>query len=622
MNLSALKSRLARDIGPRFNLIALLVFCLFVVIGVRAAYYMWVSLEWPAAISPDASILRFEAYMILRGSWPYRDIVSINLPVTHYLNILGLWLFGPSGFGFRLMDISWQLFCAILLAIYLWRYSIPAAVIAFSLALTFTISGTPYGGFQRELMMVPFWVGGIALWQIAMRRLQSITGKGNTDSSLNVPVGLIGQAKSHGWLLGGSTVLFTLATFIKPASLFVWVLLMAISIAIHTIPSVHRKYQSPMAALQPYVFWIAGGLIGIGLVLSPLLLSGMIPDFPGGWLDQLEVYGQHEIQAGSDSALLTLRPAHWFLALNSPVQSATDIGHFTLFTVFVFLLWLFLERNQLRRYALLAFLAGGLLNYYMQGRSFAYHLFLAWYALQIMLAIVLAEMLRGVEAPRPQWWRRVPGLRVLSDQSQSTSPGVRTRRIVRTVLVIVLLAMSYTALRRQTLSLRPYENTGLLERKPAQRPYDFKTVHRIQSWAQAIKAEYVKNSGSGENSTAIPSVSISVLEDHSVAIAAIVPRALEYIGPFPVEYNLWIDSQKQERDRLRFMRALLEQPPDIIAIAAAGPDDPERLQQLGGFIEFRRLLADQYALRETVTEIDGRAYWLYIHNRHLDIVIP
>ena len=96
-------------------------------IALRALDFLRHSLAWPLSICLDASILRFESWSMWNGVWPWRDIVSINLPVTHYIHIAGLSLFGTDDRAFRLLDASYLLGTAVLTALYLLRSSKLAA---------------------------------------------------------------------------------------------------------------------------------------------------------------------------------------------------------------------------------------------------------------------------------------------------------------------------------------------------------------------------------------------------------------------------------------------------------------------------------------------------------------
>ena len=70
----------------------------------RAFYY---SLRWPVSICPDAALHWVEGLRLLNGTWPYRDVLTLNLPLTYYINVLGLLVFGRDSFSFRILDLSW-----------------------------------------------------------------------------------------------------------------------------------------------------------------------------------------------------------------------------------------------------------------------------------------------------------------------------------------------------------------------------------------------------------------------------------------------------------------------------------------------------------------------------------
>ena len=112
------------------------------------------------SICLDAALHWVEGLRLLNGTWPYRDVLTLNLPLTYYINVLGLLIFGRDSLSFRILDLVWVVGVAALSSAYLYRFTKLGALVAFVLVLRLPVEATPLGAFERETLMLPFWLGG------------------------------------------------------------------------------------------------------------------------------------------------------------------------------------------------------------------------------------------------------------------------------------------------------------------------------------------------------------------------------------------------------------------------------------------------------------------------------
>jgi 4-amino-4-deoxy-L-arabinose transferase-like glycosyltransferase len=104
--------------------------------------------------------MKYFAWSLDRGIWPYTDVHTYNLPMTIYLNWFALKIFGNSSWGFRLLDVSWLICLSGLTFLYLKEKvsNLLIAIVGSALCLTLSENATNFGAFQRETIMLPFWV--------------------------------------------------------------------------------------------------------------------------------------------------------------------------------------------------------------------------------------------------------------------------------------------------------------------------------------------------------------------------------------------------------------------------------------------------------------------------------
>lgn len=333
---------------------------LFLIFTIRNLNFIIASLRWPASLSLDATTMRFESYQILHGIWPGRDFVSINLPFTHYINILGFFVFGAGDIGFRFLDIFWIIGTAFTAFFYYRDSEKRIGWIAFALVLWLPVEATPFGAFQREIIFLPFVL--ISVW--ALR---------NSDASkYKVPLVIFA---------GGIAVC---TVFIKPTNLVFWITYYIY----HVYKKIRRKEQMT-SVLGESALLAGGGILALIAILLPLLVSGVLSDFFRGWYFQTQAY-LSLVEKTDPLTLLTkliaFDPTHFFQALNQPYLTGVDTGHLSWLYVFIVLVWVSLAfRHHFDLMPLFLFFSG-LFAYAVQMRGFQYHLYPVWFALMLMTA--------------------------------------------------------------------------------------------------------------------------------------------------------------------------------------------------------------------------------------------
>lgn len=338
--------------------------------SVRALYF---SLYWPLSISLDAALMRFHAWSLLQGRWPYRDIETLNLPATHYINALSLLILGNSDLAFRWMDLCWVFALALSCATYLWRYNRLAAGVGFILVLNLTLIATPLGAFQRETLMLLFWM--LALCTLDHARLQA--------------------SKPTAWLLlsGG---LATASIFIKPTGAIFCLGLFIYFMVAGGLPARQRgKHSQKM---------IAGGFSVLLMICIPLMLAGMDTTHLDSYLYYFQGWSRLQTTRPISDLLLhlfTLNPIHTSIPLSAPVSTPFDTGHLTLLHIALLIAFIYIKRKQTKPGpdGLWIILGTGFLHYLIQRKGFAYHVFPLWLGFELVLALILADLWQRLKSP-------------------------------------------------------------------------------------------------------------------------------------------------------------------------------------------------------------------------------
>ncbi|MCB1326751.1 MAG: glycosyltransferase family 39 protein [Leptospiraceae bacterium] len=471
----------------------------------RAFYY---SLRWPVSICPDAALHWVEGLRLLNGTWPYRDVLTLNLPLTYYINVLGLLVFGRDSFSFRILDLSWVVGVAVLSSLYLLRFTRLGALVAFVLVSRLPVEATPLGAFERETLMLPFWLGAVLC----------------LDRAMDVPkkrwlwLGLAG-------LLGGASAL------IKPTGL-VFLALGGLYYVFFAIYRASAPKKIP-ATLVAGLWTSSGFVLAVVLLLLPLLMAGALTGFLNGWWPYFQVWSELEPHRPFMSLLVELvsyRLRDLTLPLNGPVYELGSIGHLSwlhLIALPLFLHALYLEKERAAA-GCLVLAIGGLFHYLINGKGYAYHVFPLWFAFQLILAYTLGVYVR---------WAVDAG-------------AVRSRRVYATCLALGLVAvLIHMDLRSYDL----YSGSNYLSDGPLAEPE-----------SQRVVGEAVQKYG-------LAGARLQTLEPDLVTVAATLTYDLQLVGN-PMDQMYWCDGEFCQSQRRLLIDRLDQEPPEIIVIAGAPPD--------------------------------------------------
>ncbi|MCE9599820.1 MAG: hypothetical protein K8S54_17810 [Spirochaetia bacterium] len=431
------------------------------VVFFRGIDTMLMSLRWPLSISLDASILRFESWSWMQGQMPWTEILSLNLPLTHYIHMLGLVLFGVDDIGFRLLDVTW--ICVLAMSTYytLRLFSIPAALTGVALTFTLIAEATPFGAFQRETLMLPFWLGALA-----------------ASLKLSEPDLSTRNARIF-WMLGAFSLFC--ACWIKPTS--------AVLVFLFLQPI--WKASAGERTRGVAVFLGVGAVVSIGM-LTPLIISGKLALAITSWWSLNVTYASWEARPMLPliADLFTFRPDRWLLNINTPIKDVGDTGHLTLFHILLILSLLWFKRDRATVQVFL-FLGAGLFSYAAQRRGFQYHVYPLWHGLNLVGAIVGGEIVRQLAG--------------LAD----SSPAKRSR-FEMAVLVLLFFALPTSWIMRQTYSYHAYVGTGLLNKRTNSRIPEFEIVGAV-----ANKVEQLRSNNPARV------IRYQVIEDASIALGAV-----------------------------------------------------------------------------------------------------
>ena len=182
----------------RIFLALFLVFCL--VVAVIASW------RWP--LVGDASLMHYVVFLIGKGMVPYRQIFDVNLPGSHFFEMLGMRFFGPGATGWRMYDLLLLAVCILSAFVILPSRDWFAAAFASALFCLFHIEDGIAQLGQRDLLITALLASAYAMERrIVLRRdflLSSLSGLliGSTViiKPLYLPPGLWIAATSAYWL--------------------------------------------------------------------------------------------------------------------------------------------------------------------------------------------------------------------------------------------------------------------------------------------------------------------------------------------------------------------------------------------------------------------------------------
>lgn len=515
------------------------------IITLRSSGFLYQSLDWSLAYCIDMVLMKFFAWSLDRGYWPYTDVYTYNLPMTIYINWFALKIFGNSSWGFRLLDVSWLVLLGGITFIYLKKKSTLAALIGLSLCLTLGENATNFGAFQRETMMLPFWM----LSLISYDRIR------------------LGKSEIfHGFLLG---IYICISILIKPTGLL---LLFFILISLLWIKISESKF-SLKETTQFYFSIFVGGCLILFLSILPFLIHGTLLSSISGWFGyfkdlstSLEILSWQEL-VGS---IFTFSPMHWFIPLNEPVEKFQTNGHLSLFHLFLMLFYVYLLAKKKVDLGPFLILISGFLNYIIQAKGFAYHLFPVWFSCILIVSYLIHFLFQFIQ------------------DEENWKKGISS---------FAIIIMGITLVNQQIRCLKLYKGTGLYTEINQTKK---ERVHvKVLETLKQINSEFVNKP-----------TSIQVFEAyHSITLNSVMDENMMLVSKYPEAYIFYNESPIMEKYKMDMMGSLESKRPDIIVLNREGTFRIKKdLYQT--FPALETFLRD-YKLRAEIKEINNVTYTIF-----------
>ncbi len=523
---------------------------LVLIISFRSSRFLYQSLDWSLAYCIDMVLMKFFAWSLDRGIWPYTDLHTYNLPMTIYINWVALKIFGNSSWGFRLLDVTWLIFLAGITFIYLRRKvsTITIALVGACLCLTLNENATNFGAFQRETMMLPFWV----LSLISFDRIKE--GK---------------SQKIHGFLLG---FYICFSALIKPTGL----LLLFFILASLLLLSFKDSKFSLRNIIIFYLSIFLGGISVLFFSLLPFLIHGNLIASIKGWVGyfkdlsmSLEILSPYELIGN----IFTFSPTHWFIPLNEPIPQFQNNGHLSLFHFCLISIYLFLLMIKKIEIGPLLILISGLLNYLIQAKGFAYHLFPVWFACLLIITFLLDFFYKF---------------------------SIEEKNWKRPISIFIIIIIGLTVIHQQSRSLKLYKGTQLYAdfnqtKRDSQKIEVLEVIKRIDS---EIKTKPTK---------------IQVFEAyHSVTLNAIMDEEMFLVSKYPEAYIFYNESPNMNKYKVDMLESLKANKPDIIVLNKEGTF--RKKKDLFHIFPELEIFLKEYKLEKEIKEINNVTYSIYTLN--------
>ena len=488
------------------TILKLILYSIFSFILLRSSYFIYQSLHWPLEYCIDMVLMKFFAWSFDKGLYPYTDIFTYNLPVTIYINYFGLKLFGDTSFGFRLLDASWMLFFALVSYFYFRRLSFFAGFIGFVFTLLLPENATNFGAFQRETMILPFWI-------LALLSTESIIKNEN---------------KRWNFFLLGTYCIFSF--LIKPTAILLF-LGCQLNLFLYFIKS--KKTISYFKF--NFLYFVLGSLFSLGVCVSPFLLKRNLIASTLSWFRYfIDLSNSLEIKSANLllSQIFTFSLKDWNLPLNQPVVEYFTTGHLGIFHALI--LFLFFVLYYLKKFnsSIIILLISSLGNYLIQGKGFAYHLFPLWFSIFAMCILILNYFLSITETGQ--------------------------NKIVKFIAIIGIIFISLSLLSQQNKSLRMYKNTGLFKGFSEEKKVLEKSL--LLTKLDEITKKLSK--------TPIRIQVFEAY--HSISLKAVMDLNLELVSKYPEAYIFYNEAKEMQKYKTDMMNSLASKPPDIIVINQEG----------------------------------------------------
>jgi hypothetical protein len=517
--------------------------------GIQILIY---SLRWPQSLSPDSAQSQLDAWLFLQGQVPYVDFYSINLPMNHLIHAIGIKLFGYDDLGIRLFNILIMSIACAVTAQYLKKYSKLAALISIPLTLRLTIDFGTFGQMQRELFLMPLWIG--MMW-----KAEAINDQKST--------------RLKDWILFATFC--GVACFIKPQSLFFGLLL----ISYLFIKKFIFKEESFTNLLSRYI------IIPLFILMAIIFLIASLPLFLGYSFNYLSLWYRNFQMYSANSAPFsvalifkfmiqpfTLWPQDFLdnfggLAVrNGEVVSGT----FTLLHLSALGLYLFYVKNKKHSISLILFLMAGFISFILHRRGFAYHLIPMWHAFNMMIAIGVGHVINELST---------------SHYFNSRKSWQSIGTFLLAISLIVILAV------KQYKAEKLVNSSGFGALLKPKKPQDFQVIEYIGDLAKDLSKDRLNKK-----------ITIQIIEIHTIALASVLRFNLECATSFMQAEPLYANYAYRDSNRKAFLSQLSKNPPDIFVLEGETLDE-----KLIPFPELKLFLESSYKL--TKKPIDP--YWIF-----------
>ena len=524
---------------------------LVLIVSVRSSRFLFQSLDWSLAYCIDMVLMKYFAWSLDRGIWPYTDVHTYNLPMTIYLNWFALKIFGNSSWGFRLLDVSWLICLSGLTFLYLKEKvsNLLIAIVGSALCLTLSENATNFGAFQRETIMLPFWV----LSLIFFERIRK-----NYKQNL------------YGFWLG---FCICISVLVKPTGflLLLFILIMVL---------IEKKRNSDFSIKKIsilFLFIFIGGVVVLISSLLPFVIHGKLLVSFKGWLGyfkdlsmSLEILPPTELIGG----IFTFSPTHWFIPLNEPILEFGSNGHLSLFhfsLISIYLMLLFLKKVDVGP---LLILISGILNYLIQAKGFAYHLFPVWFSC-LLIVVVLIDFFYKLSISERKWQRWIS--------------------------FSAILIIGVTMINQQSRSLKLYKGTELYVgfNQTKKEPHKIEILETLKKIDSEIKNKPTK---------------IQVFEAyHSVTLNSIMDQEMVLVSKYPEAYIFYNESPLMDKYKIDMVNSLNANKPDIIVLNKEGTFRVKKdlFQTFPDLAEFLK----EYKLEKEIKEINNVTYYIYTLDR-------
>ena len=304
------------------------------------------SANWP--LIHDSPLMHYIASRMLAGDVPYRDLYDMNMPGTYFLHITTLTLFGGSDLAWRLFDLLWLGFSALSIWLFSRIFGLFPAAFAALFYITFHISTGPFLMGQRDFLMCPF----LMLASHFMGRY------------LENP-----RQKLHLFFTG---TLLGFAVTIKP--------LAAILIVFFLLLYGYMTFKRGQPSMKGSLALIGGTCIAPLLTFLWLIQTDALSSFWEILIQWLPVYGELERQHFTSLVATALKG----LMLLIP-------------SLIIMIPLFFLVKPSLKELRLLILLQGtlySLLQFFIQGKGWEYHLEPFYYFFFTLLILTFSILMK------------------------------------------------------------------------------------------------------------------------------------------------------------------------------------------------------------------------------------